>query len=72
MTALRVTRSPRTTWKIWKNDTGQFKAVFGLNNLPVPVMPGKQYEFQVRSEQASNHSKFSGWSPSLLFTAPQP
>jgi plastocyanin len=52
-------------FKIWKNDTSQLKAVFGRNMKPVPVMAGKTYQFQVRSEQASNHSKVSGWSPSL-------
>jgi plastocyanin len=56
------------TFKIWKNDTSQFKAIFGLNMKPVPVMLGKTYQFQVRSEQASNHSKFSGWSPTLTVT----
>jgi plastocyanin len=55
-------------WKIWKNDTAQFKAIFGLNNLPVTVMPGKTYQFQVRSEQATNHAKASGWSPALSVT----
>jgi plastocyanin len=56
------------TFKIWKNDTSQFKAVFGLNGQPVPVMLGTTYQFQVRSEQATNHSKVSGWSPTLSVT----
>jgi plastocyanin len=55
-------------WKIWKNDTLQFKAVFGQNMLPVAVMPGTTYQFQVRSEQKSNHAKASGWSPALSVT----
>lgn len=55
-------------WKIWKNDTSQFQAVFGQNMLPVPVMLGTTYQFQVRSEQASNHTKVSGWSPALIVT----
>jgi plastocyanin len=59
---------PSTTWKVWKNDTAQFKAVFGVNNLPVQVMPGKKYDFRVRSEQATNHSKASGFSPTLTVT----
>jgi plastocyanin len=60
---------PSTTWKVWKNDTAQFKAVFGLNNLPVPVVAGKKYDFRVRSEQATNHSKASAFSPVLTVTA---
>ncbi len=52
-------------FKTWKNDTSQLMAVFGQNMKPVPVILGKTYQFQVRSEQASNHSKFSGWSPTL-------
>jgi hypothetical protein len=56
------------TFKIWKNDTSQFKAVFGLNGMPVPVMLGTTYQFQVRSEQATNHAKVSGWSPTLSVT----
>lgn len=52
-------------FKIWKNDTSQFKAIFGQSMKPVPVVLGTTYQFQVRSEQASNHSKFSGWSPTL-------
>jgi plastocyanin len=55
-------------FKIWKNDTSQLKGVFGLNMKPVPVMLGKTYQFQVRSEQASNHAKFSGWSPTTTVT----
>jgi hypothetical protein len=60
---------PSTTWKVWKNDTAQFKAVFGLNQLPVPVVAGKKYDFRVRSEQASNHAKASAFSPTLTVTA---
>jgi plastocyanin len=56
------------TFKIWRNDTSAFKGVFGQNMKPVPVMLGKTYHFQVRSEQASNHAKFSGWSPTLSVT----
>ena len=55
-------------WKIWKNDVAQFKAIFGLNMQPVPVMLGTTYQFQVRSESASNHAKVSGWSPALSVT----
>lgn len=55
-------------FKIWKNDTSAFKGVFGQNMQPVPVMLGKTYGFQVRSEQAADHSKFSGWSPTLSVT----
>jgi plastocyanin len=59
---------PSTTWKVWKNDTTQFKAVFGLNNLPVQVMPGKKYDFRVRSENPTNTAKASGFSPTLTVT----
>lgn len=52
-------------WRIWKNDTKQFQAVFGQSLMPVAVMPGTTYQFQVRSEQATNHTRFSGWSPTL-------
>jgi hypothetical protein len=55
-------------YHVWKNDTSQFKAVFGLNGKPVPVMLGTTYTFQVRSELASDHTKFSGWSPALTVT----
>ncbi len=56
------------TWKIWKNDTALFQAVFGQSNKPVAVMPGTTYQLQVRSEQASDHTKTSGWSPTLSVT----
>jgi hypothetical protein len=59
---------PSTTWKVWKNDTAQKKAVFGLNNLPVQVMPGKKYDFRVRTENAITTSKASGFSPTLTVT----
>jgi plastocyanin len=55
-------------WRIWKNDTAQFKAVFGQRSKPVRVRPGTRYQFQVRSEQATNHAKLSGWSPTLKVT----
>jgi plastocyanin len=55
-------------WRIWKNDVSQLKGVFGLNMKPVSVMLGRTYQFQVRSEQAANHAKFSGWSPTLSVT----
>jgi hypothetical protein len=56
------------TFKTWKNDTTQKKAVFGLNGAPVAVQLGKTYQFQVRSEKTAaspGNSKFSGWSPTL-------
>jgi plastocyanin len=53
------------TWLTWKNDTTGFKAVFGQNLKPVQVQPGKTYQFQVRSEKSSDHTKQSDWSPTL-------
>ena len=53
------------TWKVWKNDTAQRKAVFGQSGSPVQVHPGTKYQFQVRSEKGSDHSKHSAWSPTL-------
>ena len=53
------------TWKVWKNDTVQRKAVFGQAGSPVAVNPGTKYQFQVRSEKGSDHSKRSGFSPTL-------
>jgi plastocyanin len=52
-------------WKTWKNDTKSVKAVFGKGRKPVPVNLSKEYEFQVRSEKASNPKKASGYSPTL-------
>jgi plastocyanin len=58
-------------FKIWKNDTTQKKAVFGLNGAPVAVQLGQTYQFQVRSEKTAaspGNAKFSGWSPTLSVT----
>ncbi|MGH2925848.1 MAG: cupredoxin domain-containing protein [Solirubrobacterales bacterium] len=52
-------------WKVWKNDTAQRQAVFGQAGSPVAVTPGKTYQFQVRSEKGSDHSKRSDFSPPL-------
>jgi plastocyanin len=56
------------TWKVWKNDTAQRQAVFGQSGSPVTVNPGSKYQFQVRSEKGSDHSKRSGFSPTLTVT----
>ena len=56
------------TWRLWRNDTPQFHEVFGENAKPVAVMPGTTYRFQVRSEDATDHTKQSGWSPTLTVT----
>ena len=56
------------TWKVWKNDTAQRKAVFGQAGSPIVVTLGKTYQFQVRSEKSSDHSKRSDFSPPLTAT----
>jgi hypothetical protein len=56
-------------FQAWKNNTTQKKAIFGLNNLPKPAMPGTTYQFQVRSQKtAAQNPLVSGWSPSSSFT----
>ena len=52
-------------WKTWKNDTERFRGVFGKDHRPVRVRANTVYKFQVRSERSGNHSKRSGWSPTL-------
>jgi len=52
-------------WRIWRNDTTRFQAVFGNHRRPVRVRLNQVYKFQVRSEKASNHSRRSDWSPTL-------
>jgi plastocyanin len=52
-------------WRIWKNDTEKFRAVFGRNRNPVRVRANRVYKFQVRSERSSNPSRRSDWSPTL-------
>ncbi len=37
--------------------------VFGQNNQPVQVLPGRIYQFQARSQKSSAPNQPSGWSP---------
>jgi hypothetical protein len=53
------------TWKIWRNDTSAFSAVFGRHKHPERIQLGSTYKFQARSEKKSNPSKRSKWSPTL-------
>jgi plastocyanin len=51
------------TWKLWRNDTPSRSGVFGQNGLPVQVMAGRTYQFQVRSQKQPTQPSF--WSPIL-------
>lgn len=53
-------------WRMWKDETSKFKALFGRNGSPAEVKPGKQYRLQARSQKGSNTSKRSRWSPPLV------
>jgi plastocyanin len=55
-------------WKTWKNHVAAAQGLFGVNNSPVHVAPGHTYDVQARSEQSTNVSKASGWSPSARVT----
>jgi plastocyanin len=53
-------------YKTWLKNQSEVEAIFGQDNDPVNVKPGKTYNVQVRSEDSSNPSKEkSGWSPAL-------
>ncbi len=52
-------------FKPWLTDTSLGQAVFGAGDSPVDVKPGKAYYFRARSQNSSNPSKPSGWSPTL-------
>jgi plastocyanin len=55
-------------WKYWKKNTSMHEGVFGNNDKPVNVRPGKNYKIRARSEKASNpKKKHSGWSPVVSF-----
>jgi plastocyanin len=48
-------------WTFWRNDTPTRSGVFGQSGQPVPVMPGRTYQFRARSQKVP--SQPSGWSP---------
>ena len=50
-------------WILWKNNVAARSAIFGLNGLPVQVMPGRTYQFQARSQKTPTQP--SGFSPVL-------
>jgi plastocyanin len=51
------------TWRVWRNDVAARSGVFGQNNQPVQVLPGRMYQFQARSQKSSAPNQPSGWSP---------
>jgi plastocyanin len=58
-------RVDQRDWKIWKNDTAGFRAVFGHNDNPVNFRPNRHtYKIEVRSERR-RVTKRSDWSPAL-------
>jgi plastocyanin len=63
-------RVPGGEWRNWRNDTTKFSGHFGRNDRPVAVVPGAEYDFQVRSEKASNPAKRSNWSPPYEIFSP--
>ena len=52
-------------WLEWKATTRELSAVFGRDAAPIPVVPGTQYGFRVRSIRGENMSL---WSPVATFT----
>ena len=51
-------------WLEWKANTRELSAVFGRDAAPIPVVPGTQYGFRVRSIRGENMSL---WSPAATF-----
>jgi plastocyanin len=53
-------------WRNWKTDIKAFKGTFGRDGRPVRVRPGRDYDFQARSQKSiSAGNRRSGWSPIL-------
>lgn len=53
-------------WLPWKTDTTESSAVFGLNDDPVPVVPGTTYQIRVRSQKSvTATAKVSKFSPKV-------
>ena len=57
-------------YKTWLKNTDEEEGTFGEVDDPTDVKPGRNYSFQVRSEDSSEPSKRrSDWSPTLKVTA---
>jgi plastocyanin len=57
-------------WKLWRNNTTAPSGVFGENDDPVDVKPGKTYKLQALSQKSTNRKKRSDWSPTQTVITP--
>jgi plastocyanin len=54
-------------WRTWKRDTERLKGVFGKNDRPVQIKPGRDYFIRARSQKSlSKPRSVSAWSPPRL------
>ncbi len=62
-------RVGKRDFRTWHSNTTLSYDIFGTNDVPVDVKPGKTYTFQARSELSSDPTRRSGWSPKLVVVA---